>query len=231
MTDTNGRTSLNETAVVWSIPVEELATRMPGNPLLIMMHGYGSHEGDLMSLAALLPESIIVVSLRAPHRAPYPIESGFDWFSNGDPANPGINAANSAAEAVVQWLDRMLATHGTPSRIGLLGFSQGGAMAVHLLRYAPERFTAAVNLSGFVVAAQVQGDPVLAEQRPPIFWGRDQADQVIPAEAVQRTAEWLAVYSTATIELYPGTQHGISREEISDVSAFLSATLVNSNPL
>ncbi|RFA19512.1 hypothetical protein B7R25_12780 [Subtercola boreus] len=195
------------------------------------MHGYGSHENDLISLAPLLPEGIVAASLRAPLVAPHPVVDGFAWFTIGEPGNPRIAAGDDAATSVLEWLDRVEAAYGTPPSIATLGFSQGGAMAVHLLRSAPERFAAAVNLSGFTLTGQVRGDRVMAERRPPVSWGRDVADPVISADAVARTTDWLPDHSTLTANLYPGILHGVSQEEITDVSEFLQDALFSNAPL
>ncbi|RFA11279.1 hypothetical protein B7R54_13585 [Subtercola boreus] len=187
------------------------------------MHGYGSHENDLISLAPLLPEGTIAASLRAPLVAPQPVVDGYAWFTIGQPGNPHISGLDDAAASVLEWLDRVEAVYGTPPSVATLGFSQGGAMAVHLLRTAPERFVAAVNLSGFTVSGEAPGDQVLAEVLPPVFWGRDVADPIITAEAVARTEAWLPGHSTLTAKLYPGIRHGVSQEEIGDVALFLRA--------
>ncbi|RFA13685.1 hypothetical protein B7R22_12690 [Subtercola boreus] len=194
------------------------------------MHGYGSHENDLISLAPLLPEGTIAASLRAPLVAPQPIVDGFAWFTIGQPGNPQISGLDDAAASVLEWLDRVEAAYGTAPSITTLGFSQGGAMAVHLLRTAPARFAAAVNLSGFTVTGDAPGDQVLAVTRPPVFWGRDVADPIITAEAVARTEAWLPGHSTLTANLYPGILHGVSQEEIGDVTVFLQAALGLSDP-
>ena len=36
------------------------------NPLLLLLHGYGSNEEDLFSFASELPEEYYVISARAP---------------------------------------------------------------------------------------------------------------------------------------------------------------------
>ena len=48
--------------VLWSKPEEERA----GKPLLVLLHGYGANEEDLLSLADLLPQEFAVASVRAP---------------------------------------------------------------------------------------------------------------------------------------------------------------------
>ncbi|MEA9984595.1 MULTISPECIES: alpha/beta hydrolase [Subtercola] len=229
MTDSTRRALINDAVVVWSVSTEDLAAKLPTSPLVIIMHGYGSHENDLISLAPLLPEGTIAASLRAPLLAPHPVENGFAWFTIGEPGNPRIAGVDDATTAVLDWLDRVEATYGTPASISTLGFSQGGAMAVHLMRTAPERFTAAVNLSGFVVSGQVHGDRAMAELGPPVFWGRDVADPVITADAVARTEEWLPQHSSLTAKLYPGIQHGVSQEEITDVTEFLQAAFASTS--
>lgn len=223
MTDSPRRAAVNDAVVVWSVPADEVAAHLETSPLVIIMHGYGSHENDLISLAPLLPEGTIAASLRAPLLAPHPVVNGFAWFTIGQPGNPRISALDDAAASVLEWLDRIEALYGTPPSIATLGFSQGGAMAIQLLRTAPERFAAAVNLSGFVVSGQAHGDRTMAEMRPPVFWGRDVADPIITDAAIARTEEWLPSHSTLTANLYPGIQHGVSQQEISDASEFLGA--------
>jgi phospholipase/carboxylesterase len=205
--------TVDPSSVVWSIPEAGRAAVLAERPLLVLMHGRGSHEHDLFALAPALPDETVVASLRAP----LALGDAFTWFPPGPSGDPSRAAADAAAIAVLEWLDTVPAAAG----IGLLGFSQGGVMAIHLMRHAPERFAAYVNLAGFSVAGELPSDARLESLRPPVFWGRDPADPVIPAAAVERTAEWLPSRSTLTARLYPGIGHSISREELDDVNGFL----------
>ena len=65
---------------------------------------------------------------------------------------------------------------------------------------------------------------MLAELRPPVFWGRGTADPIIPAAAVDRTAEWLPLHTTPTVRIYEDLAHSISTEELGEFTAFLSST-------
>lgn len=217
--------ALDDDATVWSVPREELSERLASEPLVIVMHGRGSHENDLAGLFPLLPEGVVYASLRAPASgAPFGM-GGWTWFPPGEPANPSLETIDAAGHAVLAWLDRVEAAFGAPPAVAVLGFSQGGAMAVHLMRLTPHRFAAAVNLSGFSVPGPVAGDAELAGRRPPLFWGRDEADPVIPASGIRRTAAFVPDYFSVTARLYPGIGHGISPEELAEVSAFLRAAL------
>lgn len=201
---------IDTAAVLWSAGEAD----REGRPLLLILHGFGSHEGDLFALAPHLPLEPVIAALRAPLTA----GQGWSWFPIGEPGDPGIEALDAAAAGVLEWLD---ALPEQPTSIGLLGFSQGGAMALQLMRRAPERFAFAVQLSGFVGSGEHEGDARLAELRPPVFWGRGTADQVIPSSAVGRTQAWLPGHSTLTERIYEGMAHSVSQAELDDIVAFL----------
>ncbi len=202
---------IDESAVIWSAPERERA----GRPLIVLLHGYGSHEGDLFSLSPALPLAPVVASLRAPLAE----SGGYAWWSlqGQTPGEPDRSAVDAAAQGVLDWLDTQDYTS-----VSALGFSQGGAVTLQLLRLAPRRFRAAVCLSGFIGNPEHDGDALLAELKPPVFWGRGTADRVIPAEAIARTAEWMPGHTDPTIRIYEDLPHSISREELSDLTAFLA---------
>lgn len=187
----------------------------PGQPLLLFLHGFGSHERDLATLASFLPERFDWVSLRAPIVVS---ASGFAWFPITTPGRPDPASVVSATDAVLSWLEQNVDA-GTP--VVPIGFSQGGLMVTQLLRQAPGRFPAGVVLSGFSLEAVLPGDAELATTRPPVFFGRGDADGVISPETTARISAWLPAHSTLTEKVYPGLAHSISAEEMADVSAFL----------
>ncbi|HZC54089.1 MAG TPA: hypothetical protein VE441_16550 [Mycobacterium sp.] len=162
--------------ILWSQRGSERA----GRPLLVMMHGWSYDETHLFSFADGLPRDLVVASVRARQAE----EGGFAWFpSRGNPiGNPQPSVAAAAAEMVLRWLDTLAES----PQIGLLGFYQGGAVALQL-----ERFAHAVNVADFVVDDEQPGDDKLALLRPPVFWGRGARDGVIPASALRRARRWM----------------------------------------
>ena len=211
-THAEGTARIDADAVIWSAGEADRAAR----PLLIVLHGYGSHEGDLFSLAPHLPLQPVIAALRAP----LPAGQGWAWFPIQDPGNPTAATVDSAVAAVLEWLDGLAVP---PTSVGLLGFSQGGAMTLQLMRAAPERFAFAVQLSGFVASGERPTDADLAARRPPVVGGRGTADPVIPASAIERTQAWLPGHATLTERIYEGMAHSISQPELADVVAFLRA--------
>jgi len=203
-------TPIEADAVLWSAAEADRT----GRPLLLIFHGYGSHEGDLFALTPHLPLQPVIAALRAP----LPAGQGWAWFPINDPGNPATQPVDAAVAGVLAWLDGLAVP---PTSVGLLGFSQGAAMTLQLMRAAPDRFAFAVQLSGFVASGDRGGDQRLAERRPPVFWGRGTADPVIPEGAIARTQAWLPGHSTLTERIYEGMSHSISPAELGEVVTFL----------
>jgi phospholipase/carboxylesterase len=209
--------TIDEDAVLWSAAGED----REGRSLLLVLHGYGSNEADLFHLAPFLPLEPVIASLRAPLVAPFPID-GWSWYPIDEPGRADAAGLADSTAAVLSWLD---ALDYAPDSIGLLGFSQGAAIAIELLRAAPERFSFAVNLSGYVAVGGLPADSVLAERRPPVFWGRGTHDDVIPSDAVERTTEWLPEHTRLVGRIYDGLTHAISQQELADVRGFIERQL------
>lgn len=207
---------LDADAVRWSAPPDERA----GRPLLVLLHGYGSHEEDLFGLASFLPDEFVVAAVRAPLSPPFPTP-GWSWFPiEGLHARRG-DAATAAAERLLDWLDE----HTEGGIVGLLGFSQGAVIALQALRLAPTRFAFAVALAGFVADEPLPTDAALAEVRPPVFWGRGARDEVIPEERIAHTSQWMPGHVDLSGRVYAGLTHSISQDELDDVVTFLHQRL------
>ncbi|MFE1666127.1 alpha/beta hydrolase [Microbacterium sp. P02] len=218
---------LDDAAVLWSVPDSERA----GRPLLVLLHGYGADEHDLFGLAPHLPPEFVLAAVRAPLAPPWP-SPGYSWYpiggaseNGGSGAGPRTtldgrdpDAVTDAASAVLAWVDR--AAIGAES-VGMLGFSQGAAVAIQALRLAPERFAFVINLSGYASPGLLAGDAQLATRKPPVFWGRGTRDEVIPEFLVEHTVQWLPGHADLSGRVYPGLTHSVSEQELADVRVFL----------
>lgn len=204
--------------VLWSKPEAERA----GTPLLVLLHGYGSNEEDLMGLAEMLPEEFTIASVRAGEQA----GPGFAWFPLRTDISYSLDSVKTATEETAAWIDSVKGNH---SSVTLLGFSQGMCMATSLVRHRPADFAAVVGLSGFAVDSEGDAffqDEALAEVKLPVFWGRDQADPVIPEASIEFTNKWLRDHSKLTKVLYTGIWHGINAQEMAHVKEFLQMTVL-----
>ncbi|MGX1700971.1 alpha/beta hydrolase [Microbacterium sp. NPDC055357] len=208
--------ALDSAVVQWSVPPGERA----GRPLLVLLHGYGADERDLFGLAAYLPDEYVIAAVRAPLAPPWP-SPGYSWYPIEGLDNRDPRRVTEAASRFIEWVDAAAQTE----TVGLLGFSQGAAIAVQAMRLDPARFAFAVALSGYVSPGELPRDEELAEQRPPVFWGRGTHDEVIPEPLVLHTTQWLPDHVELSGRVYPGLAHGVSEDEIADVRAFLDKQL------
>jgi phospholipase/carboxylesterase len=204
---------LDRDAVIWSAPERDRA----GRPLLVLLHGYASHEGDLFQLSPRLPLAPVIASVRAPISE----SGGWAWFSlaQRDVAEPSRDDVNGATRALLDWLDPLDFT-----TVALLGFSQGAVVALQAMRLRPQGFTSIVALSGFVAKDAEPGDAELEVVRPPVFWGRGTADGVIPDSEIERTEDWLPRHSLLSAQIYEDLGHGVSSDELTDISGFLRSS-------
>ena len=205
-------------AVMW----RDAPTGRVGSPLLVLLHGYGSFEADLFSLAPALPEHLTIAALRAPINLPvdpFQPRDGYSWFDLLA-ESPDRAQIDAAVDAVIAWLDDLPEDF---TEIHLLGFSQGGAMALQLARTQPERFASLVQLSGFVHPIPHEGDAALLERRPriPAFQAWGSYDPVIPSERTGATQTWMAEHLDTEAHEYP-MPHAVIPEEVSDIVTFLS---------
>ncbi|ROQ37295.1 phospholipase/carboxylesterase [Frondihabitans sp. PhB188] len=205
--------SIDPSAVQWSLPEAERA----GKPLVLLLHGVGSHEGDLIGLVPHLSTEFAYASLRAP----LSYGGGFSWYPLSQPGAPEYAPVDEAADAVLDFVASLGDAH---PAVGLLGFSQGGSLSLQLLRRRPGFFDFAVVLAGFVVPGGTdEVDDAVTASEPAVFYGRGDADAVIPPAAVERTEAWLTAHAPgAELTVYPGLTHGIAQEELDDVNAFLA---------
>jgi phospholipase/carboxylesterase len=153
-----------------------------GATVAVLLHGRGSHKGDLQALAPVLPEDWAIVTPQAPF-------SGMEWgYGPGWAWYRYIGENRLVEETMAESLDLLQGFLGalsetigfTPGRIVLGGFSQGGTMSIAYAMSHPGEVVAALNFSGFVAANVEMPTGEAAETATPIFWGHGTSDPAIP---------------------------------------------------
>ena len=153
-----------------------------GATVAVLLHGRGSHKGDLQALAPVLPGDWVIVTPQAPF-------AGMEWGYGPGWAWYRYIAENRLVEETMDeslgLLEGFLAalpdTLGlTAGRIVLGGFSQGGTMSIAYALSHPGQVVAALNFSGFVAANVELPTGAAAEGATPIFWGHGTSDPAIP---------------------------------------------------
>lgn len=203
-----------EPIVVWRRP----AKRGASTPLVVLFHGRGADENDLIDLANELPRGIGYVSIRGPLELP---EGGYRWFEDRGVARPVTKSLRAAVNGVRAWVDGPATAEYDRKRTFLLGFSAGMMTAGALVLDDPARFAGAVLLSGAMALDGGDATPGRLTGLP-IFLAHGSADMMIPRDLVLSTQRYLRERSGAELSehTYP-REHSIARREISDIATWL----------
>jgi phospholipase/carboxylesterase len=196
--------------------------------LVILLHGYGSNGADLISLAPYwsreLP-NVAFVSPNAVEGVPQ-VPGGYQWFpiSNLDP-HLMEQGAKSAAQSVDRFIDRELEKYGLdPSRLALVGFSQGTMMALHVALRREKPIAAVLGYSGVLVGARTLKEQM--RSKPPVLLIHGDRDPTIPIPAMFESAEALASAGHgAQWHISYGVPHSIGPDGLELGAAFLAKYL------
>ena len=196
----------------------------PARPMFLCLHGWGSNEEDLGGMMRYIAPYNDYAALRAPLVLQ---EGGFmpgaySWFHDAVPSGDDLDRDAFAAASAI---DRWVADNIPDDRdVVPLGFSQGGLLAVHLLRVHPERYRAAVSLSGFVAPGNVAGTAPADDRldgQIPVFFGYGQNDTVIPKYELYAASAWMEEHTWLTAKSYRGLDHSVSMDEFADLRQWM----------
>ncbi len=163
-------------------------------PLLVMLHGYGSHENDLFSFADSLNEKCTVVSVRAPIVLGY---GGFAWYeidvNNLGDKMSNIPQAKNSIEKIQNFIEEAHSAYGTnPKKTYLAGFSQGCILSYALALNYPEKFSKIVALSGYILKEIIpENFDTKKLQHLDFFVSHGTQDSVLPVEWARQSAQVL----------------------------------------
>ncbi|MFD4787590.1 hypothetical protein ACFWN1_11130 [Streptomyces sp. NPDC058459] len=159
-------------------------------PLVVLLHGRGSRESEIIGLADALPAGLSYAAVRAPIAE----HTGFAWFANRGIGRPVPESLRAAMDWFRGWLDEA-APPGRP--VLLVGFSGGAAFAGGLVLDDPARFAGAAILYGTLPFDA--GVPTAAARLAgvPVFLAQGEHDQVIPRDLLDRTWHYLTGESGA----------------------------------
>jgi phospholipase/carboxylesterase len=195
-------------------------------PLLVLLHGLGSNENDLVPVAAQLDPRFLVVSLRAPRT----YQAGYAWFQitwrGAGELQPDVAQARDALGGLARWLAAAPARLGAdPRRVYLLGFSQGAMMSLGVLRTVPERVAGAVALSGKFNDTLFDEPPARRMGDVGLFVGHGTQDDLLPVTDGRAIRDlFQPLVRDFAYHEYP-ISHAISPAEIRDVAAWLTGRL------
>lgn len=185
-------------------------------PTLLLLHGTGGDENDLIPLARLVSPDAAVLSVRG-----NVTEQGMPrFFRRLSEGVFDLDDLRQRTAALGEFLDAAARRYGFPAdRLYALGFSNGANIAASLLLSQPSALAGGVLIRAMVpfepdISPDLHGRSVLLSE------GR--ADPLIPAAQAERLAAILEA-AGATVELawQPGG-HALAQGDITVASRWLS---------
>ena len=202
-----------------SAPLSYQHVYQPGSataPTLLLLHGTGGNERDLLPLARTLsPESAVLSP-----RGNVSENGALRFFARR--AEGVFDPAEVVARTheLADFIAAAAQAYGFESdKLTAVGFSNGANIAATLLLLRPESLGAAVLLRGMVVLDQPAAAKSLAGKR--VFLSNGRSDPIIPLDHPPRLAALLrAGGADVTEHLFPAG-HGLTQADIAATQAWL----------
>ncbi len=194
------------------------------NPLLLLLHGYGSNEADLFSFASELPDEYYVISARAPYDLQY---GSYAWYTINFDADQNKFSDHEQAilsrDLVVKFIKELkLKFPIDDSKITLIGFSQGSILSYSIALSYPTIVHKVGALSGYInLDINIPNYQNNDFSSLKIFSSHGTVDQVIPVEWARKTDPILKNLAiNSTYKEYP-IGHGVSPQNFFDLKDWL----------
>jgi phospholipase/carboxylesterase len=204
--------------------IREPKIKADKNPLLLLLHGYGSNEADLFSFAAELPDEYYVVSARAPYDLQY---GSYAWYAINFDADQNKFSDHDQAvisrDLVLNFIDELIANYPIDaSNVTLIGFSQGSILSYSIALSYPEKVQKVAAMSGYlnldIIKENHQNNDF---SNLKIFASHGTVDQVIPVDWARKSPAILESLSIkTTYKEYP-IGHGVSAQNFYDLKNWL----------
>ncbi len=202
-------------------------------PTVIVLHGYGADEYDLLGVTAYLPKTLQTISLQGTFPLPW---GGYSWY-HLEQTPTGLKGDDASRYESIAIIKASLASllekeQADTNNIFLMGFSQGAAMAYTLLA---EQIAANMGIevkgvlamSGYIPADAKGLLSKIELHNLPIFISHGEFDELIPHTAMTEATEILnRSGATVTSHVYP-IGHGIGEEAIEDLRSWYASNFPN----
>ncbi|QBZ98291.1 alpha/beta hydrolase [Flavobacterium sangjuense] len=206
--------------------VREPKIKLDKNPLLLLLHGYGSNEEDLFSFASELPDEYYVISARAPYNMMY---GSYAWYAINFDADENkfsdIGQARQSRDIIAYFIDELVNAYPIDSaRVTLIGFSQGSILSYAVALSYPEKVQRLVAMSGYLnteIAVDDFKNNNFSNLK--IFASHGTVDQVIPVEWARKSIPVIESLGIPVVYKEYPVGHGVAPQNFFDFKNWLQS--------
>lgn len=206
--------------------VREPKIKLDKNPLLLLLHGYGSNEEDLFSFASELPDDYYVVSARAPFDMTY---GSYAWYAINFDADENkfsdIGQARASRDIIAGFIDELISEYAIDANnVTLIGFSQGSILSYAVALSYPEKVQRVVAMSGYLNTEIAVDDFIENDfSNLKIFASHGTVDQVIPVQWAQKSIPVLEKLGIPVVYKEYPVGHGVAPQNFFDFKNWLQS--------
>ncbi len=205
-------------------PLRPAAGGTGRHPALILLHGRGSNEEDLLGLAPYLSDQLFVIAPRAPY--PFAWGGGYAWYDVLQVGQPEPAMFLESYRKIVQLIADAKAGYPIdPARIYIGGFSMGTIMSFAVTLANPELIAGVLGNSGLITEQKELPYQWNGMKGKPVFLAHGIHDEVIPVGFARRARELLlAAGADLSYHEYP-MAHQISEESLTEMAGWMEGRL------
>ena len=187
----------------------------PDRPALLLLHGTGGDETDLLPLGHMVAPGAALLSPRG-----HVIEGGMARFFRrlAEGVFDEADVRRRAGE-LGEFIAEARHAYGLPAPVAL-GFSNGANIAAAVLLLRPDALAGAVLLRAMVPLAQA---PAADLSGRPVLIVSGAADPIVPADNAARLAAMLEAAGAAVRHEIVPVGHGLSEPDVALVRAWFAA--------
>ncbi len=196
-------------------------------PLIILLHGRGGTEESMFSKADQLPKEAIIISPRAPLDM---AKGTYGWYhvvQGGDAPEPEPAEAESSRKILAAFIKEIEEKYQVPpNHVYIMGFSQGGAMALGIGLTQPELVRGVISLSGRVLN-EFKTHLAPTDRLKPLvtFIGHGTKDKLLPLKYAQMNKTFLEGYHIPVAYHEYDEGHEINAAEMLDIKDWFKKEL------
>ncbi len=194
------------------------------HPTMILLHGRGANEDDLLGLSQYLDERFMFIAPRAPF--PFHSGGGFTWYDVLDIGRPEPVMFTDSYNRLTRFIEDIKKGYPVdPTKIFLFGFSMGTMMAYSLALTMPGAFVAVVANSGYIPEETDLKFQWESMKKTSFFVAHGVYDPVIPVEFGKRAKELLLKHHIEMAYREYDMGHQINEDSLGDIATWLTSKL------
>lgn len=211
------------------LPFESINPKASAQFAVIWLHGLGADGFDFIPIVPELKLNDLPIRFIFPHAPTRAVTlnrgmqmpAWFDIHEIAPAAKHDTKGIEQAYQQICELIEDQKQQGIAYENIALIGFSQGGALALFTALRFPKLLAGVAGLSTYLPMIPALKEAIQAPKHLPIFLAHGTHDPIVPIEAGYMTEELLSSQSYAIDwHTYP-MAHQVCPQEINDIAAWL----------